>query len=181
MPEIKQDTVPKNVLPDFTRAGLKVKNYRSVKSFEKDLIKFIKRNEVLHLCTSQQGSTRSTPVGYKNSGLIFYVLSEGGGKFANLKQNKRISFSIAEPYRAAEGFWGYKGLQAWGKAEVYSRKENPEQFEKAFKAMDIVVGGRKLKVQNLSPAFNHKIIVIRPDRIRYTNPTEGVFRITWKR
>ena len=146
MSEIKQDAVPKNVLPDFTRAGLKVKNYRSVKSFEKDLIKFIKKNEVLHLCTSKQGSTRSTPVGYKNRGLIFYALSEGGGKFANLTQNRRVSFSIAEPDRAAEGFWGYKGLQAWGKASVCNRKENPEEFEKAFKAMDIVVGGRKLKV-----------------------------------
>jgi len=181
MPTIKQDPVPANVLPALKRSGLKIKNYRSASSFEKDLLKFIKRNEVLHLCTSKNDSLRSTPVGYKTRGLTFYILSEGGGKFSNLKKNKRVAFSIAEPYKSAEGFWGYKGLQAWGKAAVYSRKENPEQFAKAFKAMNLVVGGRKLQLKNLAPRFNHKIIVLEPNRIRYTNPSEGVFRASWIR
>jgi len=181
MPRIKQDAVPRNVLPHFKRAGLKIKNYRSAGSFEKDLKKFIKRNEVLHLCTSNNDKLRSTPVGYKSKGLTFYIFSEGGGKFKNLSKNKRIAFSIAEPYKAVEGFWGYKGLQAWGKADVFSRKENHEPFEKAFKAMNMAVGGQKLQLKNLLPEFNHKIIVIEPGRIRYTNPEEGVFRISWIR
>jgi len=181
MSEIKQDPIPINVAAVFKKSGLKLKNYRSASSFEKDLIKFIKRNEVLHLCTTKNDAPRSTPVGYKSQGLIFYVLSEGGGKFINLKKNKQVSLSIAEPYKVTEGFWGYKGLQAWGKAVIYSRKEQPEQFEKAFKAMNMVIAGRKLQIKNFAPEFNHKIIVIEPNRIRYTNPTEGIFRVSWTR
>ncbi len=181
MPKIQQDSVPTNVIPVLERSGLKIKNYRSAGSFERDLLKFIKRNEVLHLCTSTKDASRSTPVGYKSRGLTFYILSEGGGKFANLKKNKQVAFSIAEPFKLAEGFWGYKGLQAWGKAAVYSRKAQPELFEKAFKAMNMVVGGRKMQLKNLAPEFNHKIIAIEPNRIRYTNPTEGVYRVSWTR
>jgi nitroimidazol reductase NimA-like FMN-containing flavoprotein (pyridoxamine 5'-phosphate oxidase superfamily) len=181
MSKIKQDPIPTNVIPVLKRSGLKIKNYRSASSFEKVLLKFIKRNEVLHLCTSKNDTPRSTPVGYKSRGLTFYILSEGGGKFSNFKKNKQAAFSIAESYKLAEGFWGYKGLQAWGKAAVYSRKEHTELFEKAFKQMNMVVGGRKLQLKNLAPEFNHKIIVIEPNRIRYTNPTEGIFRVSWIR
>ncbi len=181
MPKIKQDPIPKNIVPVVKKTGLRIKNYRSVASFEKDLLKFIRRNEILHLCTTKSDLPRATPVGYKARGLIFYVFSEGGGKFSNLKKNNRVAFSIAEPYKTVEDFWGYKGLQAWGKAAVYSKKEHPQQFEKAFKDMNLVVGGKKLQVKNLSPDFNHKIIVITPDRIRYTNPREGVYRVSWIR
>jgi nitroimidazol reductase NimA-like FMN-containing flavoprotein (pyridoxamine 5'-phosphate oxidase superfamily) len=181
MSKIKQDPIPTNVIPVLKRSGLKITNYRSVSSFEKVLLKFIKRNEVLHLCTSKNDTPRSTPVGYKSRGLTFYIFSEGGGKFSNFKKNKQVAFSIAEPYKLAEGFWGYKGLQAWGEAAVYSRKEHTELFEKAFKQMNMVVGGRKMQLKNLAPEFNHKINVIEPKRIRYTNPTEGIFRISWIR
>ena len=181
MSKIKQDPIPTNVIPVLKRSGLKIKKYRSASSFEKVLLKFIKRNEVLHLCTSKNDTPRSTPVGYKSRGLTFYILSEGGGKFSNFKKNKQAAFSIAEPYKLADDFWGYKGLQAWGKAVVYSRKEHTELFEKAFKQMNMVVGGRKMQLKNLAPEFNHKIIVIEPNRIRYTNPTEGIFRVSWIR
>ena len=181
MSKIKQDPIPTNVISVLKRSGLKIKNYLSASPFEKVLLKFIKRNEVLHLCTSKNDTPRSTPVGYKSRGLTFYILSEGGGKFSNFKKNKQVAFSIAEPYKLAESFWGYKGLQAWGKAAVYSRKEHTELFEKAFKQMNMVVGGRKLQLKNLATEFNHKIIVIEPNRIRYTNPTEGIFRVSWIR
>ena len=181
MSSIRQQPVPQNLIPILTKVGIRIKKYKSSVSFEKDLIKLIKRNQVLHLCTSKNDAPRSTPVGYMSRGLTFYVLSEGGSKFSNLKKNKQVAFSIAEPYNLADDFWGYKGLQAWGKAVIYSRKEDSELFEKAFKAMNIVIGGRKIQSKNLNPKFNHKIIVIEPNRIRYTNPAEGIFRVSWTR
>ena len=111
MAKIRIQPVPSYVRPLLRQAGIKIKNYRSVASFEKDLQGFIKRNEVLHLCTQKKDSIRSTPVGYKSHGMTFYVFSEGGGKFANLKENKQVAFSIAEPFKVAEDFWGYKGIQ----------------------------------------------------------------------
>jgi len=179
--KIRQAPIPAHIQPLLKKSGVTLKKYRSAVSFEKDLQIFIKRNEVLHLCTQKKNSIRSTPVGYRSKGLTFYVFSEGGGKFANIKENINIAFSIEEPYRLAEDFWGYKGIQAWGKARVYSRKENPRQFEKVFKLMDIRVGGRKLRTKDLSPHFNHKIIEINPARVKYTNPREGVLSVTWVR
>lgn len=173
--------MPDHIRPLLKRAGIKIKKYRSAKSFEKDLQTFLSQNEVLHLCTQKENAIRSTPVGYTSKQLIFYVLSEGGGKFANLKKNKKVAFSIAAPFRVAEDFWGYKGVQGWGQAAVYTRKENPDQFEKSFEMMGLVAGGRKLRARDLSPHFNHKIIEIRPTKIKYTNPREGVLKVTWVR
>jgi nitroimidazol reductase NimA-like FMN-containing flavoprotein (pyridoxamine 5'-phosphate oxidase superfamily) len=181
MAKIRQAPVPAHIQPALIRSGITIKKYRSARSFEKDLRNFIKRNEVLHLCTQKKNAVRSTPVGYKSKDLIVYVLSEGGGKFANLKENKNVAFSIAEPFKVAEDFWGYKGMQVWGKAKVYSRKEHPRQFEKALEMMNLVVNGRKLRAQDLSSHFNHKIIEINPLRIKYTNPREGVFNVMWVR
>ncbi|MFC1591657.1 pyridoxamine 5'-phosphate oxidase family protein [Thermodesulfobacteriota bacterium] len=180
MAKIRQPPVPDHMRPVLKKLGITMKAYRSAASFEKDLQIFMQRNEVMHLCTQKKNAIRSTPVGYRSKGLSFYILSEGGGKFANLKENKSVSFSIAEPFKLADDFWGYKGLQAWGKAKVYSRKDNPKQFEKVFELMDITVGRRKLRFEDLSLRYNHKIIEIKPKKITYTNPRAGVLQITWE-
>ena len=181
MSKIKQPPVPEMVLPLFEREGIKVKQYKSAASFERDLKRFLKSNHVLHLSTCKNNSPRSTPLEYRLSGLTFYILSEGGGKFDNLKNNKKISFSIAEPYNSEEDFFGSKGLQAWGKVKVYSRKENPEKFLEAIKKMKIMRILKKLGMKELTPNFNYRIIEIAPDRIRYNNLREGVFSVTWNR
>ena len=181
MAKIRVQPVPSHIQPAVNKAGIKIKKYRSPASFEKDLQAFISRNEVLHLCTQKKNTIRSTPVGYTSKGLTFYVLSEGGGKFANLKENRNVAFSIAEPFKVAQDFWGYKGIQVWGKARVYSKKEDYRRFAKALEDMDLTAGNRKLRAEDLSPHFNHKIIEITPVRIKYTNPREGVFNVTWQR
>ena len=181
MAKFKQQPVPKVVEPALEEAGIKIKNYKSVTSFENDLKKFIKRNEVLHLSTCRKNAPRATPLGYFSEGLTVFVLSEGGAKFQNLKENKKVSFSIAEPYFVAKDFFGNKGLQAWGTAKVYSKKKNPGQFAEALKRMNIkniVRGKRRLAPEDLPP-FNYRIIEITPDRIKYGNPREGVYHITW--
>ena len=85
------------------------------------------------MSTSKKDKPRSTPIGYVAQGLAFFIFSEGGGKLSNLKVNKHVSFSIAEPYYVEKDFFGDKGLQAWGKAKVYSMKQNPKQFREALK------------------------------------------------
>jgi len=181
MAKIQQAPVPAHIQPALKRSGITIKKYRSVNSFEKVLQAFIKRNEVLHLSTQKKNAVRSTPVGYASKGLTLYVFSEGGGKFANLKESRNVAFSIAEPFKVAEDFWAYKGIQGWGKANVYSRKEHPRQFEKALEMMDLVVNGRKLRAKDLSDHYNHKIIEINPSKLKYTNPREGVYSATWTR
>jgi len=181
MARIKQESLHDMIKPIFKAAGINIRHYQSPESFEKDLKKFIARNQVLHLSTSQKDKPRSTPLGYVAQGLTFFILSEGGGKFSNLKANKEVSFSIAEPYFVEKDFFGDKGLQAWGKAKVYSMKESPKQFREALKKMKIKRGKRTLEPEDLPEMFHYRIIEITPDRIKYRNAREGVYNTTWER
>jgi hypothetical protein len=181
MAVIQQQPVPLQVLPVMKKQGIRIKNFKSAAEFERFLLKFLKRNNVLHLSTCKSTACRSTPLEYRLVGLNFYILSEGGGKFANLKTNRNISFSIAEPYYPRKDFWSYKGVQAWGRATVYSMKENPRQFADRLKKMKILDALKSLGITELAPEFNYRIIEITPDMMKYVNPREGVFRVTWKR
>ena len=46
--------------------------------------------------------------------------------------------------------------------------------------MNIFDSLKSLGIKELSPEFNYRIIEITPDTIKYVNPREGVFRVTWK-
>ncbi len=181
MATLKQPQVPAPVNAVLRRDGVKLKQYKSTSSFEKALLKFINNNHVLHLSTCRADVCRSTPLEYRNHGLVFYILSEGGAKFENLKHNKNVCFSIAEPYSSEDDFWGYKGLQAWGVARIINRKENPEDFHAALKKMKIHRVLKKLGMKDIPKEFNYRIIEITPHRIKYNNPREGVFRVTWEK
>ena len=129
MSKIKQFPVPAPFVPAFKAAGIRVKQFKTPEGFERVLKKFLKRNHVLHLSTSFGSAPRSTPLEYRLHGLTFYILSEGGGKFANLEKSRKVSFSIAEPYDSDEDYWNYKGMQAWGTARVLNQKKHSVQFQ----------------------------------------------------
>jgi hypothetical protein len=181
MPRIKQPAIPSFVLSSFKQFGVKIKHFTSPAAFEKVLLQFITRNNVLHLSTCRNNITRTTPIEYRPDGFTFYMLSEGGSKFNNLKVNKTVSFSIAEPYYPDKDYWGGKGLQAWGKAKVYSRKDNPRRFENALKKMRVYESLKKMGQTKLPANFNIRVIEITPDRMKYRNVREGVYNVTWEK
>ena len=80
MPKVRQQKVPSFVLPIFKKEKIKVKDFTSVKAFEKVLLKFLKEQNVLHLSTCKNNLPRTTPLEYRLHGLTFYILSEGGSK-----------------------------------------------------------------------------------------------------
>ena len=181
MATIKQKKVPSFVLPVFKQSGIKITHFRSAAAFEKVLMQFVKRNNVLHLSTTRNNVPRTTPLEYRLDGFTFYILSEGGGKFNNLKVNRTVSFSIAEPYYPKKDFWGGKGLQAWGKAKVYSEKSDPRRFKTALKKMKVYESLKKMGQKELPPQINFRVIEITPTKMKYGNVREGVFKVTWEK
>ena len=181
MPRIIQQKVSDAALKAFKQNGIKLKNFKTPVSFEKELTKFIKKNHVLHLSTCFNNTPRSTPLEFRFNELIFYVLSEGGGKFANLNKNRKVSFSIAEPYNSIEDYWSFKGIQAWGNANVYNQRKNPRQFNEAMKKMKLPEQLKKLGIKELPSGHNYRIVEIIPDIIKYGNPQEGVYWTKWYR
>ena len=181
MAKVRQPKFPPALLPLLKQQKIKLKQFKTAKAFENVLLKFLKEQTVLHLCTCRNNQPRATPLEYRRDGLTFYILSEGGGKFNNLKVNKNVSFSIAAPYDSNKDFWGAKGLQAWGKAKVYGMKDNPRRFKAALKKMKAYTTMKKAGMKELPPQFNYKIIEITPDKINYGNLKAGVYHVTWSR
>lgn len=179
MPKLRQPKFPPALLPILKLEKIKLKKFSSAKAFEKVLLKFLNDQHVLHLSTCKNNLPRVTPLEYRLHGLTFYILSEGGSKFNNLKVNKNVAFSIAAPYDSNKDFWGAKGLQAWGKAKVYSMKTNPRRFKDALKKMKALDTMKKIGMKELPPQFNYRVIEITPDRINYGNLREGVYHVTW--
>jgi nitroimidazol reductase NimA-like FMN-containing flavoprotein (pyridoxamine 5'-phosphate oxidase superfamily) len=181
MPKITQKKVPSHLQPVFTQAGITFKKFASTAAFEKALVKFLATNHVMHLGTCVNNSQRVTPVMYRNNGMVFYVMTEGGGKLSNLKKNKKVSFSIADPYDSGVDLLGYKGIQGWGRARVYSMRHDPEKFAAALNNMNAHKSVRSIEVGNLPPEYHYRIIEIIPEKIKYLNPRGGVFHITWQK
>ena len=180
MATIEQQPVPKPFIPVFEQAGLHIKTYKSAKSFERDLERFIKRNTVLHLSMSKDNVARSTPLEYRYIESKFYILSAGGAKFDYLKHNRHVAFSVSEPYNSDEDYWSYKGFQAWGKARIISRKNHRKEFDETIGKMRIGKILKQLGQKELPDGQNYRIIELTPERIKYVNPREGIFRVKWK-
>ena len=181
MAKIRQNPMPPPMEYIFKQQGIKLKKFKTVAAFEKEFKKFVEAQHVLHLSTCKENTPRSTPLEFRAHGMNFFILSEGGAKFENLKHNKKVSFSIAAPYNSLENYWGYKGVQAFGTAKVYSRKDTPKEFMAALRKMKLGPVMKKMGMKALPAQFNYRIIEIIPDRLKYGNPLEGIYWTHWQR
>lgn len=178
MARIQTPKPPAFVLNICKQAGVKLRKFPSVKAFEQEVEKFMKNRDIIYLATSKNDSPRCTPLGYVNKGLTVYILSEGGGKIANMKANPKVSFSIASRIKRGKGFMRVTGLQGWGKAVLISMKEDQEKFDEALLLMGVTQSLKRRGIKGLPP-FHYRIIKIVPERIRYLNLHRGIFNVTW--
>lgn len=165
----------------FAEQGLKIIEEISVSAFEKVVTDYLDGHNVLHLSTCRNNEPRSTAVEYFNQGLTVYVLSEGGGKVANIKENPKVSYTIADPYHPGEDFFGASGLQVWGTAACFRKEENPKKFLSIYA---LSAAGKNLDGQGLAEKaqqVNFAVITIVPERIRYLNYRAGFRRAVWEK
>ena len=162
------------------KAGVKLQNAMTVAEYEQEVARFLKEHDILYLSTSREDVSRCTPVGYFTRGLTAYILSEGGGKCANLARNERVAYAIASRTNGGRGLMLVRGLQVWGRAEVVSMHKHRKRFEEilAFSGIMASLGERGMKGL---PSFHYRFIVVEPDKIRYLNLAKGINNITWTR
>ncbi len=151
------------------------------KEFEKVIIDYLDQHNVLHLATCRDKEPRSTPLEYFNNGLTVYISSEGGGKFANLKVNSKVSCSICDPYEPAEDFFGAIGLQVWGTASTFKKNDDIKKYEEIRKYSRNIDALKKQGLEQAASAFNFNVITIEPLKIRYLNLKKGFRNVTWER
>ena len=140
-------------------AGVRLRNFKSPAEFEQEVVRFIENHDMVFLATSAKNFPRCTPLGYRNLGTTLYILSEGGGKFANLRKNKNVSWAIASRIRGGKNVLWVQGLQCWGTAEVISMKQEPERFQKLLHELGIAQSLKKQGLKSLPP-INYRIIRI---------------------
>ena len=83
----------------------------------KNIDDFIKSHNTCALATGYGGKIRVTPIEYTYMNGFFYMLSEGGEKFANILRNPNVSLCI---YNEFKGMNELGGIQITGSAELIS-------------------------------------------------------------
>jgi len=165
----------------FERFKIKLIDSIDEKGFEEVIIEYLNQHNVLHLATCKDNEPRSTPLEYFNNGLTVYIFSEGGGKFANLKVNRRVSYSICDPYEPAEDFFGAAGLQVWGNASTFKKNDDLKKCEEIIKYSRNADALKKQGLDQMFSAFNFNVITIEPLKISYLNLRRGFRNVTWER
>lgn len=137
-----------------------------------EIEKFIKSHNTCALATGYDDKIRCTPIEYLYLKGIFYIISEGGEKFANIALNNNVSLSIFDPYI---GMNNLGGMQISGKAFVL--EEGSEEYENIFEHKGISIN----KINELP--FSLNLIKIIPEKVEFLSsnfksqgyPTKQIF------
>jgi uncharacterized pyridoxamine 5'-phosphate oxidase family protein len=131
---------------------------------------FLKGCLIGSLATCTNNIPRSTSVRFRSDNLTVYVLTEGGGKVQNIKENPNVCFSAYGKYT---GFKSCRGIQLWGKAEIIY-PEDKEKYAPAFKIINLEEREDLNKIDSQDQRMEMPIIKIEPERIRYLSIPEGI-------
>ena len=165
----------------FTKLGITLRDLKRPEELEEIIIHYLDTHNVLHLATSRGDEPRSTPLEYYNNGMTVFISSEGGGKFANLKENDRVAYSISDPYDPVEDFFGAKGLQCWGKARYFAKNDDLKAYAEICKYKRPNPSLAKIGLDKMAEAFNFKVIIIEPERMRFLSLRDGLRNAEWRK
>ena len=152
--------------------------------FKEVVIEYLKSHNVLHLATCKDNVPRSTPLEYTHNGLTVYIFSEGGGKFANLKVNPKVAYSICDPYDPTKDFFSASGLQVWGNASTFKKNDDLKRFEeirKYSRRRPEDLSDQTRELQQAASKFNFNVIIIEPVKICYLNLRKGFRNVIWEK
>ena len=138
------------------------------------IAKFLREQKICTLATCAHNIPRSTPVRYRSQGLTLYVLTEGGGKVQNIRENNLVSVSIVGEYT---GFKSVTCLQLWGVAEIIEPRGG-QRYEEAQKIMDLEEREdlKQIKIKNIRTEMY--VIKISPEKARFLSFPEGILNQT---
>ena len=162
-------------------AALKKMNVKRKQLSREELVKaiidYLSKKQPCSLATCGRDCTpRISVVDYVNEGLIIYILSEGGDKFKNLKENNRVAIGIGTGSRALKT----RGVNIWGIAEVFS--DDTPEFAYGIKIFQPVLDdmakaiGAPIKL----PKGILRMIKVTPTKIIYHHTMKGIKHAVWE-
>ncbi|MBN2108965.1 MAG: pyridoxamine 5'-phosphate oxidase family protein [Deltaproteobacteria bacterium] len=181
MPNILLPSLSQARRESFAARGIYLVESITAPEFEQVIADYLNRHNVLHLATCRNNEVRSTTLEYFNNGLTVYIVSEGGGKLANLKANPQVSYTIADPYSPEKDFFGASGLQVWGRGTVFRKNDAPEMFASINRYARTADSLEQQDLKAKAAAVNFYVITIAPDKIIYLNYRQGYRKVKWER
>ncbi|MGW8272576.1 MAG: pyridoxamine 5'-phosphate oxidase family protein [Thermodesulfovibrionales bacterium] len=99
---------------------------------ERSIIGFLMSHSTCVLATCGESGPRASTVEYFPQGLTLFILTEGGRKIANIRQNPEISLAVSSPFA---GWDSVRGIQLSGTAEIGEKgseifRDGEEAFRK---------------------------------------------------
>jgi len=169
-PESAEEEYNRTLENDY-KAQLKRLSVRlSKEDLEARIKSFLRSHCVCTLATCANNQPRSTIVRYRSQGLTIYILTEGGGKVKNIRDNPLVSVSVCGEY---SGFQSVACLQLWGRAEIIA-PDDRAAYSEAYQAMKIEERP-DLKGFDVDSVRRRLYIVrISVERARYLSFPEGV-------
>jgi len=124
-----------------------------------------------------EGIPRVSVVDYVNDDLTIYIMSEGGGKFKNIKENNRVGIGIGTSNQTMRSV---RGINISGTADVFT-DETPEfakglQLFRPFLEDIEKMTGKPAKM----PEGIMKLIRVTPTHIVYFHYNKGIGNALWE-
>jgi len=161
--------------------NMKVKRqHLSREELEKEIIDYLSKKQPCSLATCGKDCVpRISVVDYVNDGLTIYIISEGGDKFKNLKENNRVAMGIGTGAKALKT----RGINIWGIADVFAEgdpefKNDLKLFKTIFEEMAQALGitsGIPL------PRDLLRLIRVTPTKMVYHHTMAGIKHALWTR
>ena len=145
---------------------------------EAEIIDYLGKKQACSLATcGADGMPHVSVVDYVNDGLTLHVMSEGGRKFRNLRENNQVAVGIGT---SAGTMRSVRGVNIWGVAEVFT--DDAPEFARGlvlFQPMLADIERLTGKPARL-PEGIMRLIRITPCRMVYFHYNKGIGNAVWE-
>lgn len=154
------------------------RKHLSKKELEEEIIDYLSKKHPCALATcGKDGMPRVSIVDYINDGLTIYIMSEGGTKFKNIKDNNHVAIGIGT---SAQTLRSVRGVNIWGTAEVFT--DDTPEFAKGLKLFrPLIEDIEQLKGGPVQlPPGVMRLIRVSPTKMVYHHFNKGIGNALWE-
>ena len=176
-PEVTEEQRDQMIEGMIKMLGLHRK-HPSREELEKEIIDYLSKKHPCSLATcSKDGIPRISVVDYKNDGLNLYIMTEGGAKLKNIKENNNVAIGIGT---STQSMRSVRGVNLWGTAEIFT--DDTPEFAKGlelFKPFLADIEKMTGKPAKLPPGIM-KLIRVTPLKMIYFHYNRGIGNALWE-
>jgi len=154
------------------------RKHLSKEELGREIIDYLSKKHPCSLATcGKDGVPRISVVDYINEGLTIYILSEGGEKFKNIRENNQVAIGIGTSARTS---LSVRGVNIWGIAEVFADDTKEfshalELFGPIIQSMEKSMGGEPIEI----PRGVLRVIRVTPTKMVYHHNANGIKNAYW--